>query len=1018
MDEETSVNRVDRQHVVHRAGARDTYTRSLAVRCFSAMAALIVLVATADQAHALCFPDEVGGECVVNGEPGISACLAGHPVCFPINRNPPPPPPSPDVWTQHNNNSRTGAQLAETILKPSNVGPLTFGKLYERSVYGQIIAQPLYISNVAIPGKGLRNVVYVATRENIVYAFDVDDLDPDPSRNLWWTPVMADPSKSNLGVGDSPFPDMCPETIGPIGITSTPVIDRSTGTMYVVARHQVNDRGEIWLHALDIATAKVKGSVQINAGYGDYPFAQVQLSRAGLLLVNGAVIIGFSALNCDNKGWHGWVLAYRASDLQQVSSFATTSESGSGGGVWASGKGLVADTLGNIYFETGNGSVGVNADGNITGSGTGICKDKSGRPVTDFGQSFVKLTLGPPPTYTLTCAGYYTVNNWNALNFGQALTEIDGKTGSVYSDSDQGEKWHHGDTDLGSSGPILLPDNHLVGGGKQGKLYVLNSTLQSTQNQPVGPPGAVAGGSDGFQAFVNTWHDDDSQPECMTPDSVLGTRCYMPHRELAAIRPRYEEDEYSGPNIHSGVIYWNRRLYGMPEKDYLVAFDYDLTTGKVATSPSATSKVRAPDGMPGAAISLSANGFADGIIWASIPKYDGQTQNVPGQFVAFDAITLEELWRDDDNIGFAKFNPPTIADGKVFRPTFADKLIVYGPKSGPTPASCYTIAEVYENFSRENGLLGSEIGGGNNRNYAGGAIYWTPQTCGHEVHGLIIRWKKDGVADPMKGIYAEWKAVGLATGFLGYPITDETVTPDGIGRYNHFQNGSIYWSPTTGAHEVHGSIRAEWARRGWEQSGLGYPVSDEIDEPDGSGRVSLFEHGAIHWNGTTGRVTVQLDANILFGPQQAGTDRPGMDIAHFVPPQANPTMCEVSCAGNSACKAWTYVAPNTIQGPQPQCWLKGGGIPLQNANTCCTSGITVAVQPPNMTRMLGAYDRLGGDFKGFALPVSDPRLCQGECAENGTCKAWSYDVVRGLCFLKGTRPDAAPNKCCSSGAKN
>jgi hypothetical protein len=970
-----------------RSGGR-TCSLSFAVRCLLIMAFLIVSSATLNEAHAICKIEE---------EP-----CGSHP---PPPPPPPPPQPLPDVLTQHNNNARLGAQLNETILKPSNVGPNTFGRLYERQVQGQIIAQPLYVSNLSIPNIGVRNVVYVATRENIVYAFDADDTNPDPYGELWSYHVNAKPP---LIPDDNPVPRMCSETVGPMGITSTPVIDRATSTMYLVARHQMGDHGEIWLHALDITTGNYKtgtpGRVKISGGYSDTPFESVELSRAGLLLVNGAIIIGFSALNCDaavTPGWHGWVLAYRASDLQPVGAFATTSKSGWGGGVWASGKGIVADTSGNIYFETGNGKV----DASLSGKGS--CSR-----VTDFGESFVKLELGPAPSYGLSCASYYSVSNSDALNAG--------------------------DTDLGSSGPLLLPGNsstkvtpRLVGGGKQGKLYVLDSgSMGPTQNPPVGGP--VPGGSDGFQAFVNTWHNDSSQPECMHPRTVLGTRCNMPDH-------RYEEEEHSGPNIHSGVIYWNGRLYGMPEKDYLKAFNYDQSTGKLEISPAVKSKVRAPDGMPGAAISLSANGSNDGIVWASIPKYDGQTQNVPGTLVAFSADTLDELWRDDDNIGFAKFNPPTIAGGKVFRATFADKLIVYGPKSGPTPASCYTIAQVYENFSGKNGLLGSEIiepdgigpapkiaGGENHRTYAGGAIYWTDKTCAHEVHGAIFQWR--GVADRTKGIYAEWQALGLSTGLLGYPVTDETVTPDGIGRYNHFQNGSIYWSPTTGAHEVHGAIRGEWARRGWEQSSLGYPVSDETGEPDGSGRVSVFEHGAVHWNRSTGKITADpINPNILLGPHDASAYRRGMDIpgADFVPLRADPAVCQASCAGNKDCKAWVYEAPTKTK--PPHCWIKNSIPVIEAYNPCCTSGLKVQVQPANMSQMKdnGDRDQPGSTvFYTFPLPVKDPRLCQGECSENGTCRAWSYhvdpnndDTKPHWCWLKSNQVAPVQDWCCSSGTK-
>jgi hypothetical protein len=319
-----------------------------------------------------------------------------------------------DVLTQHNDTERTGAQLHETSLTPATVSATTFGRLYERHVDGQVIAQPLYAGGLAIPGKGVRNVVFVVTRRNVVYAFDADDTDPDPTHGLVWShAVTVEPA--------GPVPGMCGETRGAVGITSTPVIDRVNNAMYLVARKA---DGTIWLHVLDITTGAPKagtpGAVQIIANQGGLVFNQgLELNRAGLLLSNGAILFGFSALNCDNPGWHGWVLAYRASDLKQVGVFATTTQSGWGGGVWASGKGIVADGAGGIYFQTGNGAV----------LGT-----------TNLGQSLVKLTLGPPPNYGLTFAGKYTVSNWAALNTG--------------------------DTDLGSSGPLLLPGGRLVGGGK------------------------------------------------------------------------------------------------------------------------------------------------------------------------------------------------------------------------------------------------------------------------------------------------------------------------------------------------------------------------------------------------------------------------------------------------------------------------------------------------------------------------------------------------------------------------
>ena len=869
-----------------------------------------------------------------------------------------------DVLTQHNDPARTGTQPHESILKPSNVTANSFGRLYERHVEGQIIAQPLYVSNQWIPGKGLHNVVYVATRKNWIYAFDTDNLDPDPTHGLIWSaPVQVEAA----GL----VPNMCTETHGPVGITSTPVIDRASDTMYVVAR---KSDGTIWLHALDIATGQPKngtpGAVRITASVNvngqQISFDQnLELGRAGLLFQDGAIFMSFSALNCDNAGWHGWVLAYRAPDLQQVGVFLTSPNGQSpGAGIWQSGNGLVGDGQ-NLYFETGN------RQGNT-------------QPDSALDESFIKLHVGPHPFYGLSLAGHYTLSNREALN--------------------------GGDTDLGSGGPILLPGARLVGGGKQGKLYVLDpNTMQPTQNPPSGA--SVPGGSDGFQAFINTWHDDSSQVTC-TGASLLNRVCYMPHH-------RYEESELTGPNIHTGPIYWHDAnpsygfVYGMPEKDYLRAFRYDHTTHQLATSASVTSQLRSPDGMPGSFLSLSANGSANGIIWALVPKYDGQWDNVPGRLVAFDALTLHELWRDDDDIAFAKFNPPTVAGGKVFRPTFADKLVVYGPKTGATPIPCYNIAQRFQNYGSADGLLGAATGAesvapdgvGHYQHYANnGSIYWTPATCAWEVHGAIR---------------GEWSNLGWERSFLGYPVTDETVTPDGIGRYNHFQGGSIYWTALTGAHEVHGLIRDRWAALGWERSALGYPISDETDEVDGSGRFSLFEHGSIHWTRATNAITVHSDTTVLVGPMRGNINRPGSDIANMALPAPNPAMCQQQCADNAACHSWTYVNPG-VQGPQAHCWIKGG-MPLEQADNCCTSGVKVEIHPTGMTAMQGAVNRPGADFANFDLPTADPRLCQGECAHNATCRAWTYvepDKNHAPhCWVKNPIPGPANDLCCVSGTK-
>jgi uncharacterized protein with LGFP repeats len=134
--------------------------------------------------------------------------------------------------------------------------------------------------------------------------------------------------------------------------------------------------------------------------------------------------------------------------------------------------------------------------------------------------------------------------------------------------------------------------------------------------------------------------------------------------------------------------------------------------------------------------------------------------------------------------------------------------------------------------------LGTPDGVGRFNHFQGGSIYWTPTIGAHEVHGAIR---------------GKWADMGWERSFLGYPLTDESPTPDGIGRFNHFQGGSIYWTPGIGAHEVHGAIRDKWASMGWERSFLGYPASDEVDVLNG-GRVSNFEHGSITWTQSGGAV--------------------------------------------------------------------------------------------------------------------------------------------------------------------
>lgn len=175
---------------------------------------------------------------------------------------------------------------------------------------------------------------------------------------------------------------------------------------------------------------------------------------------------------------------------------------------------------------------------------------------------------------------------------------------------------------------------------------------------------------------------------------------------------------------------------------------------------------------------------------------------------------------------------------------YANGSIYYHPSTGAHEVHGLIRAR-WASLAWERGFLGYPLtdesttpdGIGRYNHFQGGSIYWSPATGAWEVHGSI------------RGKYA---ALGWEKSFLKYPLTNETTTPDGIGRFNHFQGGSIYWSPSTGAWEVHGNIRAHWASLGWERSALGYPISDELVVYGGAGRISHFQHGSIYWSATAG----------------------------------------------------------------------------------------------------------------------------------------------------------------------
>jgi hypothetical protein len=312
------------------------------------------------------------------------------------------------VFTAHNDNARSGQNLNETVLTTSNVNSTKFGKVFSYPVDGQVYAQPLYVPNVSIPAKGVHNVLYVATENDTLYAFDADGNAP----YVLWQVSFVNPGNGVTTLNCIAVGIVC--NVYPItGITATPVIDPTTNTIYVLVRTQESGASVQRLHALDITTGKEKfgGPVEVAAivsgtGQGSSR-GKVQFDplhdnqRTGLLLVNGNIYIGWAGQA------HGWVMAYNAKTLAQVAVMNTT-PNGVLGGVWQANNGLAADSQGNIYLATGDGTFDAS-----TGGG-------------DYGDSLVKLDA-----------------NLNVLDY--------------FTPMDQACRLLPNDLDLGSGGPMILP---------------------------------------------------------------------------------------------------------------------------------------------------------------------------------------------------------------------------------------------------------------------------------------------------------------------------------------------------------------------------------------------------------------------------------------------------------------------------------------------------------------------------------------------------------------------------------
>lgn len=369
------------------------------------------------------------------------------------------------VTTQHNDNYRTGQNTSETILTPANVNPTKFGKLFSQNVDGYVYAQPLYVPNVNIPGKGTHNVVYVATEHDSLYAFDADNNTGANAAPLWQASFINPGAGINVVTSnDVNCNDLTPE----VGITGTPAIDLPTQTMYLVTKTKDNGQFVHKVHAIDITTGAEKFGAPVavqavSKGVAFEPHREAQ--RAGLLVQNGVVYIVWAS-HCDIGPYHGWLMAYDAQTLQQKSAWISTPTGGLGG-FWQAGSGIAADSRDLLYLASGNGD---------------FDKDQGG---TNYGDSIVKLGFNDKGK--LIAKDYFTPHDQKFLQ--------------------------DTDTDLGSGGVLLIPDRPgkkplLTQVGKEGTVYLTNRNRlgkfnpnddsQIIQNLP----GAV-GGMWGMPAFWN-----------------------------------------------------------------------------------------------------------------------------------------------------------------------------------------------------------------------------------------------------------------------------------------------------------------------------------------------------------------------------------------------------------------------------------------------------------------------------------------------------------------------------------
>ncbi len=337
-----------------------------------------------------------------------------------------------DVLTAQYNLSRTSSNLQETVLTRSNVNSGHFGKLFSRTMDAPFYAFPLIVTNFEVPGVGLRNLVFIATLGNTVYAFDADDPKAD-------TPYWS----VNLG---TPYVTSCCYPGPTLGILSTPVINRSTNTIYVAGIVQSSGEPNLYVWALDLTTGALKYNSPRTISY-TFPSgitktdAGTWIQRAGLLLFDNVLYVGTANVLENDLDYHtqeGFIQTFQADDLSvQLANFETT-PTGQGGGFWQAGRGIAADASGNVFVAVDSGMY---------------------NPLMSFAPSVLKFSQG-----TLSPVSWFTPANWDSL--------------------------YYDNLDLSANGVTLIPNTDVAfAGGKAGVIYLVNQTnlggLEPGRNTPL-----------------------------------------------------------------------------------------------------------------------------------------------------------------------------------------------------------------------------------------------------------------------------------------------------------------------------------------------------------------------------------------------------------------------------------------------------------------------------------------------------------------------------------------------------